>query len=135
MDRDQEETIKHREIRFSALNPNAGYAHSATLLLNGIEGILRVHPHEHHILHISYDITYITLSVIDDALVDLGYHLDNTLMSKLKRALYYYTEENERINLGLENGQVCNRQVFINRYQRLQHGCRDERPEYWRSYL
>lgn len=135
MERIQADTVKHREIRFSRINPNAGYAHSATLLLEGIDGILRAHPQEPHILQVSYDISYITLNVIDEALIELGYHLDNTLMSKLLRALYYYTEENQRINLGLESGQVCNRQVFINRYQRLQHGCRDERPEYWRNYL
>ncbi len=87
-----------------------------------------------HQLQVGYDLTHVSLQQIESSLQDQGFHLDNSLLCKLKRALYYYTEENERINRGLQ-GPEANTQVYVNRYQRLPHGCRDERPEHWRNYL
>lgn len=127
--------VKHREIRFCRLHPDSTQAHSASLLLSDIEGIHLVQPLGPHLLHVSYDISRITLVIIEGALNELGYHLDNSLMLKLKRALYYYTEETQRANLGLEEVCCPDKQMFINRYLRRRHGCRDERPEHWRNYL
>lgn len=135
MERDTNTLIKHREIRFCRLHPDAEQAHSASLILSDVEGIHRLHPHEPHILHVSYDITLISLSAIEGGLLDLGFHLDNTLLVKLMRALHYYTEEAEKANIGCPDGGCADKQVFINRYQRLRHGCRDRRPEHWRNYL
>jgi hypothetical protein len=134
MERDTNTLIKHREIRFCRLHPDKTQAHSASLLLSDVEGIERLHPVEPHLLHVSYDITQVTLLTLEDALIELGYHLDNSLMHKLKRALYHYTEETQRANLGLTEA-CCAKQIFINRYLRRRHGCRDERPEHWRGYL
>jgi hypothetical protein len=134
MERDNELLVRHREIRFCRLHPDKTQAHSASLMLSDVEGIHHVQPVDPHLLHIRYDISFITLNIIEEALVELGYHLDNSLMHKLKRALYYYTEETQRANLGME-GSCCAKQMFINRYLRRSHGCRDERPEHWRNYL
>lgn len=134
MERDNDILVKHREVRFCRLHPDKTQAHSASLVLSDVEGIHLVRPVDPHLLHIRYDISFITLNIIEEALVELGYHLDNSLMHKLKRALYYYTEETQRANLGMD-GPGCAKQVFINRYLRRSHGCRDERPEHWRNYL
>ena len=76
------------------------------------------------------------MKLIEDSLVELGFHLDNSLLYKLKRSLYHYTDETQRSNMGCCSDQCqCTREVFINRYQRLMHGCRDSRPRYWREYL
>ena len=135
MEREINILVKHREIRFCRLHPDNTQAHSASLILSNVEGIHRVQPVETHLLHVSYDISRITLNIIEEALGELGYHLDNSLMHKLKRALYYYTEETQRANLGLEGVCCRDKQMFINRYLRRRHGCRDERPEHWRNYL
>ncbi len=127
--------IKHREIRFCRLHPDPHQAHSASLLLADVEGVHHAKPASSHLLQVSYDVRHITLHVIEDVLVELGHHLDNTLLTKLKRSLYHYTEETQRANLGLHDCCSHGVQVFINRYQRLRHGCRDRRPDYWRSYL
>jgi hypothetical protein len=127
--------VKHRDIRFCRLHPDKQQAHSASLVLSDVEGIERLRPNGSNLLHVSYDITSLSLCLIEDVLVDLGFHLDNSLTVKLKRALYYYTEEVERANLGLDECGCADRQVFINRYLKLRHGCRDERPEHWRNYL
>ena len=135
MEREQSERIKHREIRFNQLHPDPQQAHSACLMLSDVEGICVLRPLDPCLLHISYDITLLHLNLIEDVLIDLGYHLDTSLLTKLKRALYYYTEEVERANLGIEECGCADRQVFINRYLKLRHGCRDARPEHSRNYL
>ena len=135
MERESSELLKHRQIHFCPFHPDQQQAHSASLLLSDVEGIRLLRPQHAHLLHVSYDITLLNLNLIEDVLIDLGFHLDNSLIVKLKRALYYYTEEVERANLGIDECGCADRQVFINRYSKLRHGCRDERPEHWRNYL
>lgn len=132
----QQEQIKHREICFRGPHPDSAQAQSAALLLSDLEGVHAVHlcPTNQYVLHISYDVRYICLQFIEEILVEVGYHLDNSLLLKVKRAVYYYTEEIERQNHGCQN-ENCTRNIFIENYRRHVHGCRDERPEYWRKYL
>ncbi len=136
MDPGSDSLLKHREIRFCPLHQDKAQAHSASLLLAGLEGVYRVAPLEPLVMQISYDVRRLSLHLLEDALDELGYHLDNSLMMKLRRALYYYTEETQRANLGLD-GNTAPRdvKVFVQRYAKLRHGCRDERPEHWRNYL
>ena len=48
---------------------------------------------------------------------------------------YYYTEENELETRVIRTGQEQNtRDIFMRCYRCRTHGCRDERPEYWREY-
>ena len=131
---DNQAVIKHRELRFCQLRPD-NQATDAALLLNGIEGMHRAHPESPTHLKISYDIRYITLEAIEELLTELEFHLSSRLICTLKRALYRYTEETERLNLGLERHcKDCSR-AYLNRYRETGSGCRDERPEHWRTYL
>ena len=134
MDRDHTTLIRHREIRFCRIDPNGAHAHHASLLLSGVEGIHHAQPIEPHLMHVRYDISVVSLKIIEDALIELGYPLDNSLLSKLKRALYYYSEETQQVNMGMEGGCCAGKQLFINHYHRRSHGCRDPRPEHWRNY-
>jgi len=98
----------------------------------GIESVRQASPLA---IEVIYDLRRVTLECIECALVELGYHLDNSLLCKLKRALFYYTEDTQRENLAVtQECQVTQQDVFINRYQHLTHGCRDPQPEYWREY-
>jgi len=132
---EDENRIKAREIGFCELHPDRAQAHSASLVLSGIDGVETVQLISNHMLHVRYDIGKITLQMIEEGLVELGYHLDNTLLMRMKRSLFYYTEEIERNNLGMAQSSGVTPQVFIHRYQKIFHGCRDHRPEYWRNYL
>ena len=133
--------IKQREIHFSCLHPDhhsdkQGQAHSSALLLLGIPGIHKVEALSPTCLFVQYDLHQVSLCLIEDALIEVGYHLDNSLLVKLKRALYHYSEETERINLGCcESQKKTTREVHIKQYQIREHGCRDERPAHWRTYL
>ncbi len=130
------DTIKHRSIEFRGPHHNPNQAQSACLILSDLEGILHVSPAHPELLHVTYDVSYISLQVIDELLAELGFHLDNNLFMKLTRALYYYSEESQRDVLGCRHGSGnCTQAVFINRYRRLEHGCRDVRPDHWRQYL
>ncbi|MDH3355773.1 MAG: hypothetical protein OEL79_11235 [Chromatiales bacterium] len=127
--------LKVRELSFCPLHPDLAQAHSASLLLSGIDGVDAIKPISEHLLHVHYDIRLITLQMIEEGLIELGYHLDNSLLVRLKRSLFYYTEEIERENLGLHPSSAVTPQLFIQRYQKIRHGCQDHRPEYWRNYL
>ncbi len=126
--------IKHREICFRGPHPDPHQAQTATLLLADIEGILsvRLDDPDARLLFISYDVKHVCLKAIEGFLIEMGFHLDNGIIFKLKRALYYYTEQIEQETLGCKN---CTRDIFIQAYRRRDHGCRDERPDHWRKYL
>lgn len=130
------DAIKHREIGFRGPHHDPNQARTATLVLGGIKGVIRVHPVHAELIHVSYDVSHITLQAIDALLAELGLHLDNNLFMKLRRALYYYSEETLQDTLGCKRGRGnCTQAIFINRYRQLEHGCRDVRPDHWRQYL
>lgn len=129
-----EDIIKRREIRFCPLHPDPNQAGSALLLLSDAEGIVDVTYINETSLHVVYDVRVITLQSLEDVLERLGYHLDNRLLNRLKRALYAYSEETQRANLGCRDTDNTT-MVFVKRYASNYHGCRDTRPQHWRRYL
>lgn len=136
MESAEAELIKHREIAFTELHPDSKQAHTAASALVDAPGVVRAEPLSPTLLSISYDLLQISLEQIEDALTEAGYHLSSRLIFKLKRALYYYTEETERANNGCPRGESnCTQRIFITQYGRHAHGCRDQRPEHWRKYL
>lgn len=136
MDIPEDQRLKHREIAFRELHPNPDQAQTAARFLAGIDGVLASEAVSTIVVRVCYDVLAVTLKELEDALRDLGLHLDNRLFLRLKRALYYYTEETLRANCGCPHGTSnCTRKVFATRYQQIEHGCRDQRPEHWRRYL
>lgn len=128
--------IKQRDILFHPLHPDPRPARSAALLLNEIDGVEYVEALTETRLQVHYNLHKITLAIIEEALGEVGFHLDNALLIKLKRALYYYSEETERANLGCPACQIkTTREIFVKHYRNREHGCRDPRPEHWRHYL
>lgn len=132
---DIEELIKTREIRFCHLHPDPDQALSALLLLSDAEGVVDIQFIDELYLSISYDVRQLTLQAVEDVLIRLGYHLDNRLLTRMKRALSYYSEETQRANLGSIVETDTTTKVFVKRYSINYHGCRDKRPEHWRKYL
>jgi len=127
--------IKHRDLCFCEHNPQQ-QAEDAMLLLQVADGVISIKKSASNKLRISYDIRMLSLEIIDTALAEIGFHLDNSLICKLKRALFYYVEEIQRENLGIDRDENdTTRSVFVNRYQQLKHGCRDNKPDEWRKYL
>ena len=131
-------SIKYREIVFrgpyaSHLKPEA-----AMLLLVDVEGVEKVILANQHTLTVHYNLHTISLMQIETALSESGFHLDNSLMCKIKRTLYYYTEDTERRNHGLKRlscSRGCAAKIFASSYKNRKHGCQDQRPDHLRKYL
>jgi hypothetical protein len=70
------------------------------------------------------------------ALEDKGYHLDNTLMSKMMRALIYYVEETQLHNLEAPERPLKRSQseAYTHAWERHPHGDHDDTPPEWREY-
>ena len=127
---------KQRDVMFNPLHDDENQALTAAQMLIDLDGIVMADVISETHLIIRYDLRFFTLVDVEELLMTVGFHLDNNLLIKLKRALYRYTEETERANMGCAEGQSnCTREAYINRYQKLPHGCRDKRPDHWRSYL
>ena len=138
MDGSLPEPVKRREIGFRDPHTDPQQALSAVLLLADVDGIVHASSPdpERNSIVVVYDLGRISLRVIEALLTELGFHLDNSLLSKLKRALYYYTEDNEMQSLHIHDDQdASTREIFMRCYRGKKHGCRDSRPEYWRNYL
>ena len=100
-----------------------------------IDGILDLRAMTNNCIQVQYDLRFITLEVIEAGLRAVGFHLDNNLLYKLKRALFYYTEETQLMNMGhLHNQASSTLDIFINCYDQREHGCRDDRPPHLRHY-
>ncbi|QKT04945.1 hypothetical protein HUS23_03070 [Ectothiorhodospiraceae bacterium 2226] len=127
------DTLRARELTFCPLHPDADQAHTAAQLLAALPGVLAAEAQAPTQLAIRYDLRAICLLDLEHVLDDAGLHLDNSLLQRLKRALIHYTEETLRANLASDEDPT--RQVFVHRYRRLRHGCRDRRPDHWRHYL
>lgn len=136
MEETDHDLVKEREIAFCTLHPDDNQADSAAALLIEVEGVFRVNAKQPAVLHISYHLLSICLADIELLLIEKGFHLDNRLVHKVRRALFHYTEETQRANLGCAKGESnCTQKVFVNSYRQREHGCQDDRPEHWRRYL
>ncbi|HHI77085.1 MAG TPA: hypothetical protein ENJ94_07930 [Gammaproteobacteria bacterium] len=136
MRNDPDSPIKVREIAFCPLHPDRNQAGTAVQLLRDCEGVLSAERLNDRLLRVSYDLHHATLAAIEELLEHFGFHLDNSLLQRMRRALVKYTEETQRSNLGCGRGTTnCTVKVFINSYRQRAHGCQDGRPQHWRRYL
>ena len=135
MDALQEELIKQRDIHLQPDTDGADVAHNAVALLTGADSIIDVHAISNQCISVTYDLRRITRRIIEEALQEVGISLDNSLLHKMRRAIYDYTEDTQLENLDCIHDQSKSTlEVFINRYNQRTHGCRDERPKYYHHY-
>jgi len=138
MEHPDPETLKHREVAFRDPLPGQQQALDAILALSDIDGVHEVSlvNQSRNAVRVSYDLRQIDLCTIEALLFELCFHLDNSLLTKIKRALYYYIEGIELENLAVSRDQdQSTRDIFTKCYLGQRHGCRDARPEHWRRYL
>lgn len=123
----QPDSIKRREIRFTKLPP--GQAEKAASLLGGLELLqVRLGPRERS-LTVNYDLVDYTYEGLENALRNLGYHLDNSLYCKIVRAIVYFTESTQLKNI-TEPARLIKQsnEVYIKAYQHHPHGDHDDTP-------
>ncbi|QEL63968.1 hypothetical protein OTERR_04920 [Oryzomicrobium terrae] len=84
---------------------------------------------------VRYQLTDHTLRELEDDLADRGFHLDNTLFSKLMRALIYYVEETQLHNLGVPEKRLKrSNEAYMRAWEQHAHGDHDDTPPEWRDY-
>lgn len=123
---------KRREIAFHTTPPEQ--TDYALRFLTELPG-LTVERRGQRLLEVRYSIQQHTLETLENALVMVGCHLETTLLSRLKRALYYYTERVQRENLQLpevhsKDYSLAHAEAWLQR----PHGDHDETPDEWRLY-
>ena len=125
---------KKREILFSKFPP--GQVPEAADDLQHLESVEVDPQFEKRSVGVSYELTDHTLRELDEHLVEKGFHLDNTLMTKLTRALIYYVEETQLHNIGAPEKRLKRsaQEAYVNAWEHHPHGDHDETPPEWREY-
>ena len=123
---------KTREIVFHSMP--AGQAEHALKLLDGLDGLKVALGADRNRVLVHYHICEYTLESLETAIASQGFHLDNRLLSKLKRALAYFCESVQRSNVEANEPDIKSQHAFIKVYERHLHGDCDETPEEWRDY-
>lgn len=123
---------KTREVIFHPLP--VGQVGRALSLLKGLDGIEVSVGSVANSLQVRYPISLYTLEGLETALASQGFHLDNSLLTKLKRALAYFCESVQRRNMAANEPDLKSQQAFMKVYDHHLHGDRDETPEEWRDY-
>jgi len=129
---DPQDTRRQREIRFKPL-PEA-QAETALRLLKGLSDLqVEAGPHPRCIT-VRYSFLDYTLEGLERALQSQGFELDDSLFTRMKRALIHYSEEIDCGNLRAPERERARREIFARAYEHHPHGDRDKTPEEWREY-
>ena len=122
---------KRREIGFHPTPP--GQAENALALLSGLPGltVTRAGPLA---LRLEYCVADYTLEDLENALAAQGFHLEGSLLIRIRRSLAYYSERVQRENMGRPERRTKNYQAHMEAWSHRPHGDHDETPEEWRQY-
>jgi hypothetical protein len=128
------EKYKRRKIRLGGADANPDRVRSAARLLRDVKGVSEVRIISRNRMVVRYNVRKITLQTIEALLNEFGYQLETGLVCRCMRAVFYYIEDIECSDPVHDQAEYT-RDVFITRYLRRPHGCRDQRPDYLRRYL
>ena len=123
---------KSREIVFSTLPVNQ--IKLALMLLDGMQDMNVEMGARPNSIVVHYDVCGYSLEKLEAALLSQGFHLDNGLLYKLRRALIYFCERNQRDNLSVPPAQQKSAKPFVEAFSHHPHGDRDDTPEELRGY-
>lgn len=124
---------KQRDILFAKFPP--GQVPEAADHLGQLERLRAEALLHKRAIEVDYDLSDYTLRDLENHLEDRGYHLDNTLMSKLVRALVHYTEDTQLRNLHAPERLIKkSHEAYIQAWEQHPHGDHDDTPPEWREY-
>ncbi|MBL8487380.1 MAG: hypothetical protein JNK22_09860 [Rhodocyclaceae bacterium] len=120
-------TRKHREIRFSKMRP--GQVEEASRLLQGLDGLIVEAGSLPNGISVWYEISEYTMEGLEAALVDQGFHLENTLYCKMIRALVHYCEDTQLRNMRQPERLIKkSHEVYSKAWEHHPHGDHDDTP-------
>lgn len=130
-------TYKEREILFAKFPP--GQVPEASDHLAAKDDLAVAPQLEKRAVAVGYELTSYTLDELESELEEKGFHLDNTLLSKLTRAIIRYTEETQLHNL--DAAGTCRQardgardEAYVHAWEKHPHGDHDDTPPEWREY-
>ena len=123
---------KDRQLSFAPLP--VGQAKDALLLLHDLPHLTVLNTVGETGLLIRYELPFYTLEKIEFALIDQGFHLDNSLLNKLRRALIHYFETMQCQNMTQPEQSARSKRIFAQVYEHHAHGDHDDTPPEWREY-
>jgi len=124
---------KQRDILFAKFPP--GQVPEAVDQLAQLERLRAEALLHKRAVEVDYDLSDYTLRDLENHLEERGYHLDNTLMSKLVRALIHYTEDTQLRNLQAPERLIKkSHEAYIQAWEQHPHGDHDDTPPEWREY-
>lgn len=128
------ELKKHRDILFAKFPP--GQVPEAADSLKRIDEVDVAPKTEKRSVGVTYELQQHTLEELENHLEDKGFHLDNTLMSKLTRALIHYVEDTQLHNLGAPEKRLKRSadEAYVKAWDLRPHGDHDDTPPEWREY-
>lgn len=127
------DTRKRREILFAKFPP--GQVVEAATYLGGLDRVQAEPRLNNRAVDVVYELTDYTLLELEEGLIEKGYHLDNTLLSKLMRALIHYSEDVQLSNLQApERLTKRSDEAYVHAWEQHAHGDHDETPVEWREY-
>ncbi|MBC8209526.1 MAG: hypothetical protein H8E21_00565 [Gammaproteobacteria bacterium] len=103
-------------------------AQEACIALRGIQGVHDAQAISAHRLSLTYSLEYLSFELIEELLRELGYFLDDSMFSKVRRTMFQYLEDNVREKLHVDEEKqalVCDIDA------ELPH---DEPEKYWNNY-
>jgi len=121
--------IKNREIRFKLSTPDQ--AAKAEQLLKDVSGVEQVEAVDSNHLHIRYDVEALTLQMIESALNEVGFELEDGIVANLKRAVFSYCEDALRSSIGVDEDKN-DKQPSLSLPH---HSLEDPRPDDWRKLV
>lgn len=123
---------KQRDIHFHAIPTDQ--ATQAARLLSRLDDLHVTAKPSELAITVHYEITRWSLISIEEHLAEAGFHLDGSLLHRLKRALIHYTESVQLENLHHPEREYKTKEVYIHAWEHHPHGDYDETPEELREY-
>lgn len=121
--------IKERQIHFKLSSQDQ--ARKAEQLLKDVPGVQSIAALTQNSLRIRYSVEELTLQMIETALREVGFDLDDGLVNRLKRAVFSYCEDALRASIGVDQHNSDDAPSLSLPNPALQ----DPRPHDWRKYV
>jgi len=121
--------IKDREIRFKLSTQDQ--ARKAEQLLKDVPGVEPIEATTSSSLRIRYSVEDLTLQMIEAALREVGFDLDDGLLNRLKRAVFSYCEDALRASIGVDESASDSTPPL----SLPQPAVQDPRPHDWHKYV
>ncbi len=125
--------LREQEVVFTPLPE--GQRDRAAALLSTLTGLSALPGRDAFRLGLKYDLAHYTLRGIESFLEEHGFHLDASLLSKIKHALAHFCEETLTRNAKAPQRLIKqSNQVYVKAYEHHPHGDHDDTPVELRDF-